>query len=232
MFSGLLAAGVLALATPAHAELIVGSASFTLGGVVVSAGEIDWVDPLNTGPDATKTYGDFDVQANTLRTGVFAQPVFNTTGLPAELIQDMSNNPADANYVPVGNSAGVSDFLVFTDKPTWQFTETFLQPGALPGAPFVFTPGASGTTVSINLAGIAYDTATPNLQSAWTLVISAQYNQDIPTLIALVQGGGTLPSNSWSGTFNATAVPEPATLLTFGLGSLFLARRRKKNNKA
>jgi len=79
--------------------------------------------------------------------------------------------------------------------------------------------------------GFAFDSATPTLISHWTAVISAQYTDITEAQLEAEVLAGTLPNNSWSGTFTATAVPEPATLLTFGFGALALVRKRRSLNK-
>lgn len=235
LFGGLLAVAGLALATPAHAAFIVGDANFTLGAVTVSTGEIDFTPPFNPGVDATPTYGGFDVQSGAFRSGVFTNPLFGGADVLTDFIRDLSSNPGDANFVPVG-AGNTPNFLVFPDFPTWRFTETFLQPGINVGpvaTPFIFTQIGPNVTVSMSMNGIAFDTTTPTQISAWTLVISAQFtNTNAANLINIITSGGTLPDNSWSGTFSASAVPEPATLVTFGLGSMYLARRRRNQKKA
>ena len=231
---GVLAAASIAIATPAHAALITGTANFALGNVLVQPGEIDFNPPQNPGFNATKTYGAFVL--GLLNTGVFSAPdlQFSFSGGTVHNIQDMSNNPADGNYVPLGNSV-TPNFLQFTNRPTWQFTETFLQTGqTLLGqpSPFLVEEGVGGTSVTMNLTGLAFDTTTPTLVSAWRLVVSAQYNETFAELQQILATTGFLPNNTWSATLTAAAVPEPATLLTFGLGSMYLARRRRNQKKS
>ena len=229
---GVMAAASFAVATPAHAALITGTANFALGNVLVSVGEIDFNLPLNPGVDGTKTYGNFVL--GLLNTGVFSAPDLQF-GFPAiHHIQDMSSNPADANFVPLGNSV-TPNFLQFTNRPTWQFTEAFLQPGQIllgQPSPFFVEQGVGGTSVTMNLTGLAFDTTTPTLVSAWRLVVSAQYNETFAELQQILATTGFLPNNTWSATLTAAAVPEPATLLTFGLGSMYLARRRRNQKKS
>jgi len=64
----------------------------------------------------------------------------------------------------------------------------------------------------------------------FTVILSAQYtNATIASLTAILLGGGTLPDNTWSGTLEATAIPEPTSIALFGLALAGLAvlRRRK-----
>ena len=232
---GVLAAASIAIATPAHAALITGTANFALGDVLVSPGEIDFNPPLNPGFNATKTYGQFVL--GLLNTGVFSAPDLQFSfggGGAIHQIQDMSSNPLDANFVPLNNSI-TPNFLQFANRPTWQFTEAFLQQGqTLLGqpSPFFVEEGIGGTSVTMNLTGLAFDTTTPTLVSAWRLVVSAQYNESFAQLQQILAQTGQLPNNTWSATLTAAAVPEPATLLTFGLGSMYLARRRRNQKKS
>jgi hypothetical protein len=233
-------------ATPAHAVEIVGRFNFTLGAVNVTLGNVDWTtEPgatLNPPPNATPTYGTFDINtAAATRTGVFSGAEFSAigfgstgTGLPAlpESIRDISDPllVGDANSVPVGASAGIPNFFLISEQPTWNFTQTFLAPGTA-GGPFLISQNGSNVDASISLNGYAWDSATPLLRSNWTAIISAQYtNTTVADVLAQVVAG-TLPTNSWSGTFEATAVPEPATLLTFGLGTLVAGAVRRRRAK-
>lgn len=238
---------VVASASQAHAVTIDGRYNFTLGNVKVTLGNIDWTtDPGATTdppPNLVRTYGTFDLAtAAATRTGVFSGPEFGTlgegvggTGLPAlpEKIQDMSDpilRPGDANNVPIG--AGFTpNFFQLAEHPNWIFNETFLDAGSAPNIPFIVTEiDPNNSSITIGIHGVAFDTATPGDVSHWDAVISAQYNLSAAALEAEVLAG-TLPINSWSGTFTSTSVPEPATLLTFGFGALAVARKRRSLNK-
>lgn len=230
---GLLVMGALAgSAKPAHAVEIVGRFNQTFGDVVVSLGEIDFTPNLNPGLDATATSGSFTVNPSVgSRSGVFLDAVFNTT--PSDgTIGDLSNNPADANYVPLDTNISRADYLTLAEKPGWHFTLTRLVSGDSPTIPFFFTEASGNVSVTITQFGTAYDDATPTLITRWTNVVSAQYtNTTAAQLLAIIVAGGSLPQNTWSGTFEATAVPEPATLLTFGLGTLVAGAVRRRRAK-
>jgi hypothetical protein len=236
---------VVASAGQAHAVTIEGRYNFTLGNVDVTFGNIDWTtEPGATTdlhPSPVRTYGTFDLStALATRTGVFSGPEFGAigfgalgTGLPAlpEKIQDMADPVlvGGADSVPIG--AGFTpNFFQLAEHPNWIFNETFLEAGSAPTIPFVVTELGGQSSITITIHGIAFDTATPGDISHWDAVISSQYNLTAAELEAEVVAG-TLPINSWSGTFTATAVPEPATLLTFGFGALALVRKRRSLNK-
>ena len=244
---GGLVAASFALPAKANAALITGEFSFTLGHVTSTAnpGLIDFLpnsDGIHAVPPGPGTYGMFDVQAGSLRTGSFTLPQFGTSpDLLTNFIHDMASTPG-ANFVPLGPGS-TPEFFVFSDFPTWNFTETFLAQGETIGgnpSPYFFnevcipTRGCS-TSVAIGLAGIAWDDTTPSLVSNWIALLSADFTGETKaSLIEKFVSGGGLPDHAWSGHFeaNATAVPEPATLLTFGLGSLYLARRRRNQKKS
>jgi hypothetical protein len=230
---------------------IVGRFNFTLGEVNVTLGNIDWTtDPggvLNPPPNVVKTYGSFDLATSiATRTGVFADPDFGAVGLGPDLlpidgfgvpplepekIQDMSANPVDANYFPVGTPVSISSFLILAERPTWDFIATFLVPGTA-GTPFLLSQNGNNVDASISINGRAVDSATPTLFSNWTAIISAQYTNTTVAAVLAAVIAGTLPVNTWSGTFEATPIPEPMTLLTFGAGASALAAYRRRRRAA
>ena len=256
LVSGVFVLGLLSLPATAQAELIEGRFGFTLAEVVVSLGEIDWVPPINPGLDATPTYGTFEINpAGGTRDGVFDHADFAVLN-ELDDIQDMSNNPADANYFPVGTLVNNTDFFLLNDRPDWNFTATFLLEGDF-GTPFDFLEAGGSTSVTMTIFGIAWDDDTPTLISNWTAIITAQYAgwtiQEMldcltlglstgpePCEVYTTGPGGVptswnLPENNWSGDFIATSaeIPEPTTLLLFGTGAAAMAiRRRRQNRKA
>lgn len=233
--SVVLAAGVLGAASSAFATPIVGLANFGFGQVQVSLGKVDWNPPLNPGLHLVPTYGGF-FTASGANTGVFAAGPF--VGLTTGQVQDMDGiNPADANYMPIGANTQ-ANFLLFAAQPNWSFSMLQLAPGSL-GSPFLLSQQGNNVGATISVNGIACDMGMTGSATVcdladdktnWTGIFSAQYTN---TTIALIQAtllaGGTLDNNGWSATIEASAMPEPTSLLLVGaalLGVGGLARRK------
>lgn len=235
----LVAAAALAVAGAASATPIVGIANLTIGQVIVTNGNIDWNnDPLNIDPPpngATSTNGDFAVI--NLRTGSFlGVPV-----LSAGSIRDMANPvvlPGETgNAFAMGVLTNYSNFLTFAAKPNWIFDATFLVPG-LGASPFTVSQVGPNVSVTMTVLGTACDDtsgvagvcdATDDL-TKWTGIFSAQYtNTTVAALSQTILTGGALDNNSWSGTIEATRLPEPASLALVGLAiaGLGVASRRR-----
>jgi len=220
---------------PASADTIAGRFNMTFGAAVVGLGEIDWTPALNPGLDLVPTFGAFTMNPLSGRTGVFLDPVLNT--LPnGGTIGDLSQNPLDANYVPVGVPIIRPNFITLAEKPTLNFILDLLFPGdIIGGSPSAFVLAQSGPNVSatISLHGTALDIGSGDPITVWTASISTQYNNTtVPDLIAFALAGGTLPDNAWSGTLDA--VPEPTSLalmLGLGLGAICIQGRRLKASR-
>jgi hypothetical protein len=136
------------------------------------------------------------------------------------------------------------DFMVFVGAPLLHFDLTALGPGvantvaantfdpnSLPsspvaGSPLILQATTTGTSITFSASGIARDASGPT--SNWLGLFTTQLAGVTPFQVqqTLLTGGNV--SSTYSGAFQAVAVPEPGTC-SFLLGGLLcgLAARRK-----
>ncbi len=163
------------------------------------------------------------------------------------------------NNGPVTGATSVPDFIVFSGLANpIHFDLTYIAPGvgslsgcsstALgssctpSGSPFSLFQLSSNTVIAaLQLNGVAYTGSAATGVSTATSLFSTQtvLNGNIPQIVNLLQSGQALSGVTFSASFQVTPpapdanpVPEPTTLLLFGLGlaSLSLLMRRQTSN--
>jgi hypothetical protein len=232
---GIVVCVVLGFGANASAASIVGTLNFT-GDVTVTATTIDWQD----------------------RGGVSNAIIMETSD---GYFQNLDSEDFSVGYASAIDLTAPQqtqdDFLhTFQENPdvpseyddlTFDLTD-IVEPTAapcVPGATYtsgqscslgVFTLTASpggGTTITLDVLGNFDDPSLGAIDSPAVGIYTAQRNESIQQIVAVfLPGGSGTFFTSYSASF--TAVPEPATLLTFGAGTALMAayrrRRAKKNN--
>jgi hypothetical protein len=223
LFSALAVASLTILPTTAQAVPISGELNLS-GRVTVDATTITWLDLGGAGGT-----WDFHVLDGE---GGFA--LWDATyGEALDL---------DAAAQPVGVPISLPNFLTFSADPTVTFELTYIAPCDAADCLFPNTPfnayeqtigGVTRTTVELAMSGIV--TNALGEQSFWTGTWANAFDR---TTIAQLQaafgeGGPGFITAPYATdiTVEATAVPEPMTLLTFGAGTAVLAAHRRRRAK-
>jgi hypothetical protein len=227
--------GAMALPKPAHAGIITGQLDFS-GGAQVTLTTISWfavVAPCCSGAQTAAING------STIQDGGVTVANLQPPNLITETNLNTAVQTPGTSFTPVQffetEVPGATPAL-----PVVNFVLSSVTPcSALGGGVTCLAPNSAfgllqqGAFVAVTLvmSGTVFDTATPGLVSTWSGLWTANVPGTVAGIAAIIAGGGTV-SNSYSGTkitaFAPTTVPEPATLLTFGLGSLALARYRRR----
>lgn len=101
------------------------------------------------------------------------------------------------------------------------------------GSPFTLKQNAQGVSVEYEVAGYFHNT-NGDLGFGGGTYTTQLAGQSLVQVLATLAGAGSF-SSSWSASYFSAAVPEPATVLTFGLGAglvAFLRRRQQQSEKA
>jgi hypothetical protein len=240
---------MVAFAAPASAAAIVGTFNIAGSAILTPVGSnytLDFVPPVNPDPAGNGVWN-----STFPATGYFT-PIHPTPVSPVSqvTIKDTTDNAASAppyTFVTTGAAVNVPNFLsTFTAIPGLHFDLTQIVASAAPictgaetinqscrpsaNSPFTLTVTASGTTTSYGVLGYFRNGADEGFGGgAFTTQGSGQSVADILGLLA----AGQPIAASASANFRSAAIPEPATLLTFGVGSGILAlRRRRKAQQA
>jgi len=253
-----LAAATVASATPITGinNLTFGQVQISLGNV--DWNNYDPADPtctpatncnLNLPPNgATTTYGGFASQ--NLRTNSFLGVPIGSLGKIRDMADPTILPGETGNKFPLATNTLVHNFLQFNAKPNWIFDATYLVQGTTVSGintPFLLGQNGNNVSATITVNGLACDDLNLNGVcdptddiTKWTGIFSAQFtNKTVAQLAANLVGAdgipftaddGILDNNTWSGTIEATRLPEPATLGLVGLalaGLGFAGRRRQ-----
>ncbi len=236
--------GVAALPHTAKAALITGELDFA-GGVVVNATSADWflsVTPTPSGPNEAVIIGSSVADG-----GVPVAPLS-----PGNLLFETNLTAATPAGVPlnvdlfehaINPAAPVVDYVLNFVDTCAQLNGPYI---CLGNSPFGFIQNSNSVTIALQMSGTVFDEATPGVKNTWTGSWSTQVAGailchangslvppcDANSIFGIIESGGSI-ANSYSGTkITASGVPEPATLLTFGFGSLALARYRRRKKAA
>jgi hypothetical protein len=153
-------------------------------------------------------------------------------------ITDVTPPASPYTYFPIATTVAINNWLTLNGAgSTWNFQANLLPfasciatPTQQCIGPFQLNQSGPNVSVTVNIFGTIISGTD---SSAFDATFTGQYNA---TTIAAVASAAQTPtgilSNSWSGTINATAIPEPNTastilLLGAGLVAVGLARRRK-----
>lgn len=227
---------VLGFAANASAATIVGTLNFT-GDVIVTSNTIDWQDRGGV-PNAIvmeTSSGYFSgVDSEDLSVG-YASSIDLTAPqqMQDDFLHDFEENPDVASEYD-DLTFDLTD-LVDPTAPPCNPAVNYTSGQSCSLGPFTLTatPGG-GTTITLDVVGNFDDPSLGAVDSPATGVYTAQRTESVQQIVAIF----TQPNPSFFTSYSAsiTAIPEPATLLTFGAGTALLAahrrRQAKKNNKA
>ncbi len=247
------ALAVLGLAIPASAAPITGTLNIA-GSAWVNATTINFQPPgpnggcLDTDPCAG-TWGGYGVfQTQLPGTGYFSNIVASFPN-PAYIgySRDVAVLGGGAAPAPAAATFGaptfVGGFLTGFNAPGYSnlfFDLTFVPLSGFAGCTilsnsecglgaFTLTPTATGTSIFFDVFGYMEDSSIADSRNYYVGRYTTQVQQSIAQIVQTIDGGGAI-SGSYSANYNPV-IPEPATLMLFGTGSMILAARQRRRAK-
>jgi hypothetical protein len=235
---------LVGFAASASAAPIVGSFNIAGGAILTPIGTnyaLDFVPPVNPDPAGTGVWNT-TFPAN----GYFTAAHPTALSSPSQVtVLDVTDNAGSAppfTLVQTGAAVNVPNFLSnFTAVPGLHFDLTQVVASTAPictgaetlnqscrpsaNSPFTLTVTPSGTTTSYGVLGFFRNGADEGFGGGSFTTQGA--GQSVAQILALLAAGTPIAA-SVSANFFSAPIPEPATLLTFGLGSGLLALRRRR----
>jgi len=152
-------------------------------------------------------------------------------------IKDMADAPsAGFTTFPVGVPVSIDNWLTLAALPNLNFRATQFVPATCVTTAtqtciggFLLSQIANNVTVSMTINGIVIDTSGVLSSAAFTDAISGQFNDTTMAAVAAAANSPTgIFSNTWSGSVNTAAIPEPATFGLIGFALLALGAVKYK----
>lgn len=214
----------MGIAAPLSAAPIAGTLNLA-GQVTVNATSINWLDSGSV-PDAVIVVGGsgyFDDLHDGLPFTSYAQSIDLNAPPP---VDGFLHDFVDDDGAPVGKYDDLEfdlQTIVAPVAPACTGAEVVDQ--ACSFGVFTLTPTAGGNVdVRMDVTGIWQNTGDDDTPATGIYTAEA-VGTTIAAILETIQTGGSV-TNSYSATI--TSVPEPATLLTFGAGSVLLAAHRRR----